>query len=76
DPGKSQGGFLNLGVKDKSLSKPQLESSEGSLWPALAPSMAGLPQRNHRGIFCPRGWGSSFCEIDNSPRDYIPNEEL
>ncbi|KAE8283406.1 hypothetical protein D5F01_LYC18808 [Larimichthys crocea] len=44
-----QGGFLHPSIEDKRLSKPHLESSEGSLWPGLAPSMAGLQQRNHRG---------------------------
>lgn len=53
DPGEvPQGGFLHPSIEDKRLSKPHLESSEGSLWPGLAPSMAGLQQRNHRGIFC------------------------
>lgn len=51
--GKSQGGFLHLGIEDKSLSKPQLEPGEGSLWPGLAPSVAELLQRYHRGILCP-----------------------
>lgn len=62
------GGFVRPGTEDESLSNPQLESREDSVRPALSPSMQ---QRNHRDISCPRGKGSSFYRIENSPKGQI-----
>lgn len=45
----SQGGVLHPGITDKSLSKPQLESSE-KLSVAWFCSQRG---GNHTGVFCP-----------------------
>lgn len=49
----TQGMSLHPGVEDKSLSKPQLESINSSLWSGLVPSRPGLQHRNHTGIFYP-----------------------
>lgn len=40
----SQDGALHAGITDKSLSKPQLESSESSQWPGFARSVEETTQ--------------------------------